>query len=107
MIEPSDAAVTKWTEITAQLGRVSGKSGLAEAIRYALRHWDGLNLFLENGAVELDTNAVERAIRPITLGRKNSLFAGSDGGAHHWAIVASLINMFVQSTAAMLAISTA
>jgi transposase len=50
-----------------------------------------LVLFLEDGRVELDTNVVERAIRPIALGRKNSLFAGSDGGARHWAIVASLI----------------
>ena len=38
-----------------------------------------------------DTNTVERAIRPIALGRKNALFAGSDGGARHWAIVASLV----------------
>jgi transposase len=87
---PVVEALRTW--LPAQLERVSGKSGLAEAIRYALRHWSGLSLFLEDGAVELDTNAVERAIRPITLGRKNSLFAGSDGGAHHWAIVASLIN---------------
>jgi transposase len=78
--------------LSAQLERVSGKSSLAEAIRYALRHWNGLSLFLDDGRVELDTNAVERSIRPIALGRKNSLFAGSDGGARHWAIVASLIN---------------
>jgi hypothetical protein len=77
--------------LTAQLGRVSGKSGLAEAIRYALRHWDGLVLFLDDGRLELDTNIIERAIRPISLGRKNALFAGSDGGARHWAIVASLV----------------
>src|SRR5215212_1539294 len=76
--------------LTAQLERVSGKSGLAEAIRYALRHWAGLVLFLEDGRLELDTNTIERAIRPIALGRKNSLFAGSDGGARHWAIVASM-----------------
>lgn len=69
--------------LTAQLGRVSGRSGLAEAIRYALRHWDGLALFLEDGRVELDTNTIGRAIRPIALGRKNSLFAGSDGEARH------------------------
>ncbi len=43
------------------------------------------------GRVELDTNAVERAIRPVALGRKNHLFAGSDGGADRWAIVASLL----------------
>ena len=77
--------------LTAQLGRVSGKSGLAEAIRYALRHWTGLALFLDDGRLELDTNSIERAIRPIALGRKNALFAGSDGGACHWAIVASLV----------------
>ena len=77
--------------LTAQLGRVSGKSTLAEAIRYALRHWPGLVLFLEDGRLELDTNVIERALRPIALGRKNSLFAGSDGGACHWAIMASLV----------------
>ena len=82
-------ALHSW--LTAQLARVSGKSGLAEAIRYALRHWQGLVLFLEDGRLELDTNTVERAIRPIALGRKNSLFAGSDGGARHWAVVASLV----------------
>ena len=38
-----------------------------------------------------DTNTVERAIRPIALGRKNALFAGSDGGARHWAVMASLV----------------
>src|SRR3954466_8959177 len=77
--------------LTVQLERVSGRSNLAEAIRYVLRHWTGLVLFLEDGRLELDTNSIERAIRPIALGRKNALFAGSDGGAHHWAIVASLI----------------
>jgi transposase len=87
--KPIVDALHAW--LTAQLGRVSGKSGLAEAIRYALRHWQGLALFLEDGRLELDTNIIERAIRPIALGRKNALFAGSDGGARHWAIVASLV----------------
>jgi transposase len=87
--KPIVEALHAW--LTAQLGRVSGKSGLAEAVRYALRHWQGLVLFLEDGRLELDTNSIERAIRPIALGRKNSLFAGSDGGACHWAIVASLV----------------
>jgi hypothetical protein len=77
--------------LTVQLGRVSGRATLAEAIRYALRHWTGLVLFLDDGRIELDTNVIERAIRPIALGRKNALFAGSDGGARHWAIVASLV----------------
>jgi transposase len=87
--KPVVEALHAW--LAAQLERVSGKSALAEAIRYALRHWTGLVLFLEDGRLELDTNTVERAIRPIALGRKNSLFAGSDGGARHWATVASLV----------------
>ena len=87
--KPLVDALHSW--LTAQLGRVSGKSALAEAIRYALRHWQGLALFLEDGRLELDTNTVERTMRAVALGRKNSLFAGSDGGACHWAIVASLV----------------
>src|SRR4051795_928670 len=55
--------------LTVQLARVSGKSGLAEAIRYALRHWTGLVLFLDDGRLELDTNTIERAIRPIATRR--------------------------------------
>ena len=75
----------------ANIGRVSGTSDLAEAMRYTIRHWAGLVLFLDDGRVELDTNVVERAIRPIALARKNALFAGSDGGARHWAIAMTLI----------------
>lgn len=70
---------------------VSQKTKLAEAIRYALTRWDGLRRFLDDGRVEMDSNVVERAIRPIALNRKNALFAGSDDGAEHWAAVASLI----------------
>src|SRR3954464_11179360 len=86
---PVVEALHAW--LTVQLGRVSGKSGLAEAIRYALRHWQGLELFLEDGRLELDTNTVERTMRSVALGRKNSLFAGSNGGARCWAVVASLV----------------
>jgi len=71
--------------------RVSGASDLAKAMRYALRHWPGLIAFLDDGRIEMDTNVVERAIRPHTLTRKNALFAGSDGGARHWAIAMTLI----------------
>ena len=60
-------------------------------MRYALRHWDGLILFLNDGRLEMDTNVVERAIRPVTITRKNALFAGSDAGARHWAIANTLI----------------
>jgi len=74
-----------------KLSLISQKAKLAEAIRYALARWAGLGLFLDDGRVEIDSNTVERAIRPLTLNRKNALFAGSDGGAEHWAIVASLI----------------
>ena len=77
--------------LTTQLATVSGKSLIAEAIRYGLNHWDGLVRFLEDGRIEMDTNDVERAIRPIALNRKNSLFAGHDDGAANWACLASLI----------------
>ena len=87
--KPLVEGMKTWLE--AELGRISAKSALAGAIRYALRHWQGLGLFLEDGRVETDTNTVERTIRPIKLGRKNHLFAGSDGGAESWATIASLI----------------
>jgi len=74
----------------SQLATVSGKSTIVEAIRYVLTRWDGLTRFLDDGRVEIDSNAVERAIRPIALGRKNHLFAGSDSSGEHWAILASL-----------------
>ena len=74
-----------------QLARLSGGSDTARIIRYGLRHWDGLTRFLDDGRIELDTNIVERSIRPQALTRKNALFAGHDDGAENWAIVASLI----------------
>ena len=77
--------------LTEQLPRISGRSILAQAIRYALKHWNGLILFLEDGRLELDTNTVERAMRPVALGRKNALFVGADSGGRHWAIIATLI----------------
>lgn len=74
-----------------ELTRIPSRGRLAEAIRYALLRWESLCRFLDNGRVELDTNPVERAIRPVALGRKNHLFAGSDGGGERWAVVCSLI----------------
>jgi hypothetical protein len=74
-----------------QLRRVPPRGGLADAIRYALARWPALSRFLDDGRIELDNNPVERAIRPVALGRKNHLFAGSDGGGERWAMVASLI----------------
>ena len=78
-----------WLE--AQLATVSGKSTIAGAIRYALSRWEGLTRFLDDGRIEIDSNVVERSIRPIALGRKNHLFAGSDGGGEQWAVIASLV----------------
>jgi transposase len=75
-----------------RLGEISAKSSLAGAIRYTLGHWEGLTLFLGDGRIEVDSNTVERCIRPIPLGRKNALFAGSAGGGERWAVLASLIN---------------
>jgi transposase len=82
-------ALEPWLRV--KLGLISRKSKLAKAIRYALSRWEGLTRFIDDGRIELDNNTVERSIRPIALNRKNALFAGSDGGAEHWAIVASLI----------------
>jgi transposase len=86
---PLTDAIEPW--LRAKLGLISQKSKLAEAIRYTLSRWEGLTRFIDDGRIELDNNTVERSIRPIALNRKNALFAGSDGGAEHWATVASLI----------------
>jgi transposase len=87
---PLVAAMKAWLE--TQLTHIPPRSGLADAIRYALTRWNSLCCFLDDGRIELDNNTVERAIRPIALGRKNHLFAGSDGGAARWATVCSLIS---------------
>jgi len=79
----------RWFE--AQLTKLPARSTTADAINYALNHWDGLVRFLDDGRIDLDTNTVERAIRPVTLSRKNSLFAGSDEGGVSWSCWASLI----------------
>ncbi len=71
--------------------RLSPGSEMGKAIAYLLNHWDGLTLFLDDGCVEMDTNPVENQIRPLTLTRKNSLFAGHDEGGRSWARIASLI----------------
>jgi transposase len=72
----------------AQLPKLPGRGPTTDAIRYAMNHWDGLRRFLDDGRIELDTNSIERAMKPI---RKNSLFAGSDEGGTNWSLLASLI----------------
>lgn len=79
---PLAAALKQWFE--AKLDRLAQKSDTAKALRYALRHWDGLTLYLDDGRIEMDTNAVERAMRPIKLNAKNALFAGCDEGASYY-----------------------
>lgn len=86
---PVVEALKQWFEL--QLGRLSAKSTTAEAIRYAFNQWTGLVRFLEDGRIEIDSNTVERSIRPLVLNRKNALFAGHDRGAENWAVIASLI----------------
>lgn len=77
--------------LRTKVALISHKGKLAQAIRYAISRWESLTRFIDDGRIELDNNAVERSIRPIALNRKNALFAGSDGGAEHWAFIASLI----------------
>jgi transposase len=78
-----------WLE--AQLARLPGRAPTAEAIRYALNHRAGLERFLDDGRIDIDSNVVERAIRPLVLSRKNALFASGDDGGARWATVASLV----------------
>jgi len=86
---PVADALKPWLE--EQLTRISGKSQLAGAIRYILARWTSLTRYLDDGRLEIDTNTVERSMRPVALGRKNHLFAGSDGGGETWAVLASLL----------------
>lgn len=85
---PLFAALKDWMERTQ--ARISGKIDLAAAIRYALSRWDALTLVLRDGRACLDNNAAERAMRPMTLGRKNWLFAGSDAGGERAAAIYTL-----------------
>jgi transposase len=82
-------AMHAWLE--ASLSKLSKKSDTSGAIRYALTLWDALVRFCEDGRVEIDNNAAERALRCVAIGRKNYLFAGSDRGGERAATFYSLI----------------
>ena len=82
-------AFRSWCE--TQLLRIPGKGDLANAMRYALNRWPAFTLFLEDGRVAIDNNAAERAIRPIVIGRKNYLFAGSNAGGETIADAMTII----------------
>ena len=86
---PKVCAFKAWAE--AQLTRIPGKSDLAKAFRYALNRWDAFTLFLDDGRVAIDNNAAERAIKPVVIGRKNFLFAGSDAGGETLASAMTII----------------
>jgi len=86
---PLVAAFGDW--LKQKRARISAKSRLGEKLTYIANCWGGLQVFLHDGHVEMDSNPVENRIRPLALGRKNHLFAGHDEGAHAWACIASLI----------------
>jgi transposase len=77
--------------LRAQLNKISGKTPLAKAIKYALTRLPKARPYLDHGFLELDNNTAERAVRPVTLGRKNYLFMGSEAGGKSAAIAYSLI----------------
>jgi len=87
--KPLFEALQAWIEET--LPSLPGRSGLAQAMRYAITRLTRLSVYLDDGRLEIDNNAAERAIRPLALGRKNWLFAGSDAGGARAAAIASLI----------------
>jgi transposase len=78
-----------WFEVS--LTKLSRKSDTTAAIRYALTLWPALTRYCDDGRLEADNNAAERALRAVTLGRKNYLFAGSDSGGERAAVIYSLI----------------
>lgn len=86
---PLIADLKAWLDVT--LPKLSGKTDLAQAMRYGLSRWTSLTRYINNGRIEIDNNAAERSIRGIALGRKNYLFAGSDKGGNRAAAIYSLI----------------
>ena len=78
-----------WMEKT--LRSLSTKSETAGAIRYALSHWCALTRYVDDGLLEIDNNAAERALRAVAIGRKNYLFMGADSGGQRAASLYSLI----------------
>jgi transposase len=79
------------TWIEATLSTLPQKQKLAEAMRYALSRWAALSVYIDDGRVEIDNNIAERAMRPLGLGRKNWLFAGSDKGGERIANILTII----------------
>ena len=82
-------SLKQWLQET--LVKLSKKSDTARAVRYALGRWEALLRYVDDGRIEMDNNAAERALRVVALGRKNYLFAGSDRGGERAAAIYSLI----------------
>jgi transposase len=82
-------ALKAWLE--ASLPKLSRKSDNAAAIHYALARWDALMRYLDDGRIEIDNSAAERALRAVAVGRRNYLFAGSDAGGERAAVFYSLV----------------
>ena len=87
--KPKLDALAAWMD--AQLQLISGKGDLAKAIRYARSRWEALTCYCADGRLEISNNAAENTVRPISLGRKNWLFAGSDAGGERAAIFYTLV----------------
>ena len=77
--------------MNAQLPCLPGKGDLAKAMRYAFTRWLSFTLFLDEGRVAIDNNAAERAVKPVVIGRKNWMFAGSDAGGETLADAMTII----------------
>ncbi|HDP9375622.1 TPA: IS66 family transposase, partial [Escherichia coli] len=77
--------------IQTQMKTLSRHSDTAKAFAYLLKQWEALNVYCSNGWVEIDNNIAENALRGVAVGRKNWLFAGSDSGGEHAAVLYSLI----------------
>ncbi len=86
--DPFLTELERWLHGT--LTKISKKSALAGAIRYSLSRWRALTRYRDDGELEIDNNAAERALRVVALGRKNYLFAGSDAGGERAAVIYSL-----------------
>jgi transposase len=86
---PLLAQLQQWMD--ESLRQVSAKSQLGGAFKYALVRWTALTRFVQDGRIEIDNNSAERSIRPLVLGRRNYLFAGSDEGGRSAANIYSLI----------------
>jgi len=89
--KPIVVALHAW--LNAQLATLSSKSVTDDAIGFAMNQWQALTRYLDDGRIEIDNNAAERALRTVAIGRKNYLFLGSDAGGERAAAMYSLLGI--------------